>query len=242
MFKLFFPIFKIFCFVSLVLLAYIVSPFSLTFLLGGVITQGILGGFSGKVGPVVGAKWKDIDYMKSYVIPANPNTPGQQTQRTRFTTIQEYARQVLSTLIQPYWDPFYSDKSGYNALMSNWLLNADANDLLVAACSASKGTLAPQILTIATYDSVSGDVSISWNQNLVGNQLATDLAKVLVFDKSSGLLYFEDSSDARSTNNTTFTINTGLTATNLECYLFFSQGSGSSMIVSDSDHLTAEAA
>lgn len=31
----------------------------------GTIKQGILGGFSGKVGNVVGASWKGIDYIRS---------------------------------------------------------------------------------------------------------------------------------------------------------------------------------
>jgi hypothetical protein len=30
----------------------------------GIIKQGILGGFSGKVGNVVGGTWKGIDYMR----------------------------------------------------------------------------------------------------------------------------------------------------------------------------------
>ena len=43
----------------------------------GKISQGILGGFSGKVGNVVGGNWKGIDYMR--VRPAsvaNPQTNG----------------------------------------------------------------------------------------------------------------------------------------------------------------------
>jgi hypothetical protein len=31
----------------------------------GKISKGILGGFSGTVGTVVGGKWKGIDYMRS---------------------------------------------------------------------------------------------------------------------------------------------------------------------------------
>ena len=31
----------------------------------GTINKGILGGFSGKVGNVVGGTWKGIDYMRS---------------------------------------------------------------------------------------------------------------------------------------------------------------------------------
>ena len=51
----------------------------------GTIKKGVLGGFSGKVGTVVGASWKGIDYIRS--LPAsvkNPRTEGQVTQRTKF--------------------------------------------------------------------------------------------------------------------------------------------------------------
>ncbi len=52
----------------------------------GRINQGILGGFSGKVGNVVGGNWKGIDYMR--VKPAsvaNPKTVGQVNQRTKWS-------------------------------------------------------------------------------------------------------------------------------------------------------------
>ncbi len=47
----------------------------------GKIKQGILGGFSGKVGTVIGGNWKGISYMRS--IPQsikNPRTDGQVSQ------------------------------------------------------------------------------------------------------------------------------------------------------------------
>ncbi|MDD4417119.1 MAG: DUF6266 family protein, partial [Proteiniphilum sp.] len=54
----------------------------------GTIKQGILGGFSGKVGNIVGASWRGIDYIRS--MPAsvrNPRTVAQVSQRTRFALI-----------------------------------------------------------------------------------------------------------------------------------------------------------
>lgn len=54
----------------------------------GKINQGILGGFSGKVGTVVGSFWKGkatMRAMPSHV--ANPNTPAQQAARNIFKTL-----------------------------------------------------------------------------------------------------------------------------------------------------------
>lgn len=232
---------KPFLFVALFIGIYLISPLLLTFAIGGVITQGILGGFTGKVGPVVGGKWKDVDYMRSYVIPSNPNSTDQQTQRSRFVIIQDYARQVLSTLIQPYWDPFYSSMSGYNAFMQELLLNAPASNLLTSAVKIAKGTLASVSITSATYNTGDGTCTLVISSALVGNQLLTDVPHLFVFDKSTGLIYYFDPANTRDDGGFWVTLPTGLTPSNLEVFVFFSQGSGSSMIVSDSAHITASA-
>jgi len=52
----------------------------------GKLKNGILSGFSGKVGNIVGGTWKSIDYIRikpSQV--ANPRTEGQVAQRTKFS-------------------------------------------------------------------------------------------------------------------------------------------------------------
>ena len=45
----------------------------------GIINQGILGGFSGKVGPIVGFHWKSKYYIRARAAKvSNPRTPKQQ--------------------------------------------------------------------------------------------------------------------------------------------------------------------
>lgn len=52
----------------------------------GTIKKGIIGGFAGKVGPVIGSTWKGKPYMKGRPAKvANPKTPGQLNHRGRFT-------------------------------------------------------------------------------------------------------------------------------------------------------------
>ena len=47
----------------------------------GIINQGILGGFSGKVGPIVGFRWKSNYYIRARAAKvSNPRTPKQQEQ------------------------------------------------------------------------------------------------------------------------------------------------------------------
>ena len=65
----------------------------------GKIKQGILGGLSGKVGNVIGANWKGIDYLRikpSSV--ANPRTPGQVDQRSKFSTVLRFLQPMTDFL------------------------------------------------------------------------------------------------------------------------------------------------
>ena len=58
----------------------------------GVIKQGILGGFSGKVANIVGSSWKGIPVIKSLPLSvANPQTAAQTTQRNKLKGVVEAA-------------------------------------------------------------------------------------------------------------------------------------------------------
>ena len=60
----------------------------------GKIKQGILGGFRGKVGTVIGASWNGISYMRGLAQSVkNPKTAGQQTQRGFFREVMDLAGQ-----------------------------------------------------------------------------------------------------------------------------------------------------
>jgi hypothetical protein len=50
------------------------------------------GGFYGKVGDVVGQRWHNKRYVKSYVKPTNPNTPAQQSNRGMFAKATKLAQ------------------------------------------------------------------------------------------------------------------------------------------------------
>ena len=90
----------------------------------GKIAQGILGGFSGKVGTVVGGRWKNIDYIRAKPISvANPRTEGQVNQRNRFSITLEYLQPNLG-FIQKGYKAYAVGKTEFNAAMSYVLNNA----------------------------------------------------------------------------------------------------------------------
>mgnify|MGYP001089480750 FL=1 len=86
--------------------------------------KGILGGFSGKVGNVVGARWRGKNVMRS--LPQRGNyvpTELQLLQRARFATVVEFLSPIKDILSR-YYGKKQGDKSSYNLATSYHLKNA----------------------------------------------------------------------------------------------------------------------
>ncbi|MEQ3665841.1 DUF6266 family protein [Olleya sp.] len=155
----------------------------------GKISQGILGGLSGKVGNVIGGNWKGIDYIRikpSSV--ANPRTEGQVNQRNKFSATLEYL-QPNKEFLKIGYKSFATKKTEFNAAMSYVLNNAVggvAPDFTVDYANAllSRGSLSGA-LNATTDLSAAGQVSFAWDDNSTeGNANTTDKAMVLVYNPS----------------------------------------------------------
>ena len=67
----------------------------------GKIKQGILGGFKGKVGTVIGSSWNGIAYMKGQPQSVkNPKTAAQLVQRAFFKELQEIVSQLSNEQLE----------------------------------------------------------------------------------------------------------------------------------------------
>ena len=90
--------------------------------------QGILGGFSGKVGGVIGSSWKGINTMRSQPSSVtNPRTNAQVANRSRFKSVSQLAAAMLTTIVKPLNDRFAQKMSGFNDFCQR---NAGAFDAL----------------------------------------------------------------------------------------------------------------
>ena len=90
----------------------------------GIINQGILGGFSGKVGPIVGFRWKSNYYIRARAAKvSNPRTPKQQEQRGKFATAFSFLK-AIKPFIRIGYKEFTQDKSAFNSAMSYTLKRA----------------------------------------------------------------------------------------------------------------------
>lgn len=191
----------------------------------GVINQGILGKISGKVGPVQGASWKGIAYLKQYTIPSNPNTPAQQSQRGRFANCVRFAQSLYSMIIEKFWNPFSVKMSGYNAFISKNIKFLDNTTFYVTTnnlLSAGNVESAPVTTASLSVDTV----SITWNTSTIGNGLSTDLVNLYVIKKDTYQIWSSATSFARSVGNGTVQVDSGLTASDLIAFATISRGSG----------------
>jgi len=230
--KIFFAVSAIVLFAIAILVSIFDQGISGNVTSAGIFTTGCFSAFRGKIGGVVGSKWKSIDVGRIYVVPSNPNTPAQQTVRERFSAVQAYASSLLSTLIQTYWDPFYNTMSGYNAFIGanySLLSNTDTFD---EDCVVSKGTLEP--LPSITSASVTGTtLTLTFDETISGNGLATDVLKCVVHRVIPNTLHFCTSSQTRADSPATITVPSGTTDDDY-VYVFLHRGTGSSFMVSDS--------
>lgn len=156
----------------------------------GEIKQGILGGFSGRVGTVVGSSWKDVSYMRALAISVNnPRTPKQQNQRGKFALCMNFLG-AITPYVRTGYRLFAQDRTAFNAAMSYLLRHAmtgsfpdlkmDYNSALVA-----RGSLMP--VYDATASLADNKISFVWKDNSgMGDARATDLAMPLVYNKVKG--------------------------------------------------------
>lgn len=200
----------------------------------GKINQGILGGFSGKVGNVIGGNWKGIDYMR--VKPAsvaNPQTEGQVDQRSKFSTVLKFL-QPMNDFIKIGYKNYANKMTQFNSAMSYILKNAVAGaypDFTIDYASAliSRGSLAG-ILNGAATSSVAGAIEFTWNDNSSeGNAQTTDKTLILAYNKTKGEAIFVTDGAVRTSETQTLTVPEDFSGDSVECFIAFISADGLSV-------------
>jgi hypothetical protein len=154
-------------------------------------SQGILGGFSGKVGNIVGSSWKGTNVMK--IRPSsvtNPNTVKQQNQRLRFALVGRFL-QAHRNLVNIGFNAYKPGMSATNAAMSYNLSNAITGEFPDLGIDFSKVQLSRGSLNLLTQALVTAPepsaVLINWSDNSGSmNALDSDQLSVGLFDPESG--------------------------------------------------------
>ena len=207
----------------------------------GTIKKGILGGFSGKVGTVVGGSWKGIAYMRSLPQKVkNPRTEGQVSQRSKFALTMYYLK-PMTAFLRTGWKLYAHRQSPINAAMSYALANAvtgaypdyeiDPSKVLV-----SRGSLATAVN--ANANDVGGSIDISWDDNSnVSNAKQTDKALVAIVNPTKGEAVTITAGEERMTGNQNTVIPADWSGDEVQVYLGFISEDGKE--VSNSVYLGA---
>lgn len=145
----------------------------------GKIKQGLLGGFSGKVGPVVGSSWKGIAVIKSMPLSvANPRTASQVNNRVGFAFVVALSKTILVAVLKPLLDRFAVKMSGYNLFMQRNRDYWDETGIInYADINISEGNVTAFENLALDNDSANDGYLLTWDNNTgVGDALATDEA------------------------------------------------------------------
>ena len=134
----------------------------------GKIKQGILGGFKGKVGTVIGSSWNGISYMRGRAQShRNPNTAAQVRQRDFFREVQEIAMQLTDEQLAFLYPSSPKGMTRRNALTQQLAAVSVATDESKHVDLASITSLGnahtadlPDVSVVASGE----NLTISWNE------------------------------------------------------------------------------
>lgn len=191
----------------------------------GTIKKGIIGGFAGKVGPVIGSSWKGIPYIKTRPDKvANPRTTGQLNHRYKLVKTIRFLS-PLKQLLRAGFCEMAIRMTEFNAAMS-WNYHhavtgsypefaIDYSRVLV-----SRGTLAgawnPQVKTEA------GQLRFTWQNNADNMQVMdTDRVLLLAYNPSRQKAVYLTGGNTRDSGSQQLIIPSFFKGEELHCYIAF---------------------
>ncbi|MDR2907132.1 MAG: DUF6266 family protein [Bacteroidales bacterium] len=163
----------------------------------GQINQGILGGFSGKVGTVVGSSWKNINYMRS--LPRKSKKPAsllQLQQQRKLATVINFLK-PMTPLLRQGWKHYTKGRSAFNAATAHTIFSAISGEYPNYEINYEKVVISVGHLTPVEEPEVKindGRLQVSWQDNSgTGNAQEKDklLLAVINPDKSENMLVYD---------------------------------------------------
>jgi len=169
----------------------------------GTFSKGILGGFSGKVGSVIGSTWKGIDYMRSKPgARTGTFSIAQQEQQAKFAVAIRFVS-TMSSLFMISFRDYAIRKTGINSAFS-WVIKNAVTGIFPAYAIdfpnvlVSRGDL-PNALAPSALAAANSEITYSWTDNSgVGLAKATDKAILVVFCPAMNLCIYTTGSALRS--------------------------------------------
>lgn len=202
------------------------------------LNSGIMGAVSGKVGGVVGARWKGQAYIRAHVVPGLSHTDLQVAQRARFAYVVAAGKYYVGRIFNPYYDKFLSKVSGFNRFISENIPKAPAYTE-ITNFTVTRGPLHPGSTPAATYDDGTGVVAFSCTTENGIDGSAADVKIAWARNRVNNITWF--GADAtRADIGISISCYAGLTATDFDVGCFFAKMNGS-LVVKISTNLSCTA-
>jgi hypothetical protein len=188
--------------------------------------KGILGGFSGKVGTVIGGNWNGVDYMRGKpgeII--NPQTEAQQNQRAKVAAIVRYLR-PLTPVLRTGFKKQAHKMSAFNAAVSYNLTHAATGtssyfEMDYSKILISHGKLAPA-LDPGVSSPGTGLVEFSWKDNSSDKgALPDDRALLVVYRLENAKVVTVMEGSFRAGGKKILTLPPDFQGSEVHCYIAF---------------------
>jgi hypothetical protein len=206
------------------------------------LVMGILGGFRGKVGTVVGSIWNGIDTIRAYVANvANPNSPAQLDHRAKFKLIGGFLK-PLTSFLRIGFKSLAIKMTASNAAMKYNMENAITGvypDYTVDYTKAlvSSGQLPGALNPVAT-STVAGEVEYTWEDNSWDAGADDgDKAMLVVYNPERKLSVSFVGGNTRGSGSQILTLPAIFSGDEVKCYISFANAAGS--VVSDSQFVSS---
>lgn len=173
-----------------------------------VYVKGALGAFSGKVGNLIGSKWRSIDYMRSLPRPSKrPASKNQIEVRAKFAHAHEFLNPIRDFIKMSYPVRKGSKHDAFDKLMSNLMTLIDGSfpnySIRYKDVELSKGSMSP---VRGNFEVSADGIMLTWTPRIsIGTAESNDLIHVILYHvKTNDYYLFQDSrrSDGLSIINT----------------------------------------
>jgi len=203
----------------------------------GTINQGLTGGFSGKVGTVVGANWKGINCMRSLASNHHDaKSLGQLGQRAKMDAVIHLLK-PLKAFVRIGFKSLAINKSAFNAATSYNMTHAitgiypdfsvDYSKVMISLGKLT-GALNPVIMA-----SVGSQIEFSWENNSSAiDAMANDLAVLVVYNIEKEQVVTLLGGNTRIDKNLTITLPESFAGDEVQCYIAFQNAN--QRVISDS--------
>lgn len=171
----------------------------------GIIGAGILGGFRKKVGNIVGARYKGIDYIRLRVTPTMSQEAGPVAARANMKTVMSLARFNNETIIKRTFGPAVKGKSlsPINRFVQKALKDRDpVADY--ANIPWSEGVVTKPVITNAEYDTFTNTLYFDMPDSVSGYGSMDDECLVFVSNIDDPTAEIVSDGDSRTVTQSTY--------------------------------------